>query len=172
MLSLAAASPANGDPGTTIPPANSATISPASIAEPAVPPSSVAEAAIAPAAIAPAAPTAVAPATTVPPAAGQELLLLLLELVKIERTHLMLAIEQACLRALFELDQLEQGFQDCISSDDPELWAIALRMVGGHLLLTMRHLGPALVISEAEMELGCPRCGQQGGMPTGMPTEG
>lgn len=84
----------------------------------------------------------------------------------------MLCAEALCLRAVAELDQLEQGFQGCISSDDPELWAIALRMVGGHLLLTMRQLGPALVISEAEMELGCPQRGQQSGMSTGMSTEG
>lgn len=85
MLSLAAASPANGDSGTTIRPANSATISPAAIAEPTVSPS-----AVAPAAIAPAAPTAIAPATTVPPVAGKELLLRMLELVKIQRIHALL----------------------------------------------------------------------------------
>lgn len=90
MLSLAAASPANGDSGTTICPANSATISPAAIAEPTVSPSAVAEAAVAPAAIAPAAPTAIAPATTVPPVAGKELLLRMLELVKIQRIHALL----------------------------------------------------------------------------------
>ena len=90
MLSLAAASPANGDSGTTIRPANSATISPAAIAEPTVSPSAVAEAAVAPAAIAPAAPTAIAPATTVPPVAGEELLLRMLELVKIQRIHALL----------------------------------------------------------------------------------
>jgi hypothetical protein len=54
----------------------------------------------------------------------------------------------------------------------PKAVAAAYRLLGHHLQLTLEQLGPVLVISDAELELGCPQRGQQGGMPTGMPTDG
>lgn len=84
----------------------------------------------------------------------------------------MLCAEQFCLRVLWELDQLETDWMGCMESKDPEAVAAACRMFGHHLQLTMKHLGAAMVVTEAELELGCPQRGQQGGMPTGMPTEG
>lgn len=38
----------------------------------------------------------------------------------------MLAIEQACVRALFELDQLETDWIGCIETRDPEAIACAI----------------------------------------------
>lgn len=65
----------------------------------------------------------------------------------------MLCTETLCVRALSELDQLEEGYMCCMSSGDPEAVATGIRLVGSHLLLTLRHLQPSLVVSEAELAL-------------------
>ncbi|QNI86169.1 hypothetical protein SynPROS71_02404 [Synechococcus sp. PROS-7-1] len=73
---------------------------------------------------------------------------------------------------LSELDQMETDWMGCMESRDPEAVAAAYRLLGHHMQLTIQQLGPVLVITEAELELGCPQHEQQVGMPTGMPTDG
>jgi hypothetical protein len=70
----------------------------------------------------------------------------------------MLCAEQMCLRALSELDQLEEGYLWCMSSGDPEAVATGLRLLGSHLLLTLRHLGPAIAITESELNIRADAC--------------
>ena len=65
----------------------------------------------------------------------------------------MLAIEEACLRALAELDQLEADWVNCIRTCDPEAVASAYRLLGHHMQSTMRMIGIAGVISQAETAL-------------------
>jgi len=66
----------------------------------------------------------------------------------------MLAAEKAALRALSELEQLEGGYQWCMASGDPEAVALGIRMLGCHLLMTLRDLQVAMVITESEQRLG------------------
>lgn len=63
----------------------------------------------------------------------------------------MLCAEQFCLRVVSELDQMEADWMGCMESKDPEAVATAYRLLGHHLQLTMRHLGAALVVTEAEL---------------------
>ena len=65
----------------------------------------------------------------------------------------MLAIEQACLRALFELDQLETDWIGCIETRDPEAIAGAYRLLGHHMQATMQYIGIAGAITESELAL-------------------
>ena len=65
----------------------------------------------------------------------------------------MLAIEQSCLRALSELDQLETDWIGCIKTRDPQAVAGAYRLLGHHMESTMRMIGIAGVISQAEVAL-------------------
>ena len=65
----------------------------------------------------------------------------------------MLIAEQLCLRAGSELDQLQQGFEDCIEMRTPDAWAVAIRLFGTHLLLTSRQLQMAMVVSDSELAL-------------------
>jgi len=65
----------------------------------------------------------------------------------------MLAIEQSCLRALSELDQLETDWISCIKTCEPQAVAGAYRLLGHHMESTMRMIGIAGVISQAEIAL-------------------
>lgn len=65
----------------------------------------------------------------------------------------MCTAERVALRALSELDQLEDGYLLCMGSGDPEGVAMGLRMLGSHLLLTLKHLQVAMVITESEQRL-------------------
>ncbi len=65
----------------------------------------------------------------------------------------MFAAEETALRALSELDQLESGYRWCMASGYPEAVAIAIRMLGCHLLMTLKHLQLAMVITESEQRL-------------------
>ena len=64
------------------------------------------------------------------------------------------AAEQLALRALSELDQLETGYRWYMESGDPEAVALGMRMLGCHLLMTLRDLQMAMVITESEQRLG------------------
>ena len=63
----------------------------------------------------------------------------------------MLCAELFCLRVVSELDQLESDWLRCMASKDPEAVAAGYRLLGHHLQMTMQQLGPAMVISDAEM---------------------
>ena len=65
----------------------------------------------------------------------------------------MLAIEQACLRALFELDQLETDWIGCIETRDPEAIAGAYRLLGHHMQATMQYIGIMGAVSEHQMTI-------------------
>ena len=66
----------------------------------------------------------------------------------------MLAIERACLRALFELDQLETDWIGCIETRDPEAIAGAYRLLGHHMQATMQYIGITGAITESELATG------------------
>ena len=65
----------------------------------------------------------------------------------------MLIAEQLCLRAGSELDQLQDGWSDCITINTPESWALLMRIYGSHLLLTADQLQMAMVVSDSELAL-------------------
>ena len=65
----------------------------------------------------------------------------------------MLAIERACLRALFELDQLETDWIGCIETRDPEAIAGAYRLLGHHLESTMRMIGIMGTATQSQMRI-------------------
>jgi len=50
----------------------------------------------------------------------------------------LLFAELIALRALSELDQLEEGYLWCMGSGDPEAVATGIRLLGSHLALTLQ----------------------------------
>ena len=65
----------------------------------------------------------------------------------------MLAAEVMALRALSELDQLEGDWMACIATGDPVAVSEAMRLLGLHLMRTMRDLQLAMAISDSELAL-------------------
>ena len=58
--------------------------------------------------------------------------------------------EAMALRALSELDQLEGDWMACIATRDAVAVSEAVRLLGLHLMRTMRDLQLAMVIGDAE----------------------
>jgi len=63
---------------------------------------------------------------------------------------LSLAIKQACLRALSELDQLETDWIGCIKTCEPQAVAGACRLLGHRMESTMSMVESTGVIKQAE----------------------
>ena len=59
-------------------------------------------------------------------------------------------VEQFCLGQLSNLDQLEEPWLDLMATGEPECVATALRLFHSHLAMTLKHLGPAMLVSEVE----------------------
>lgn len=65
----------------------------------------------------------------------------------------MLCFEEMSLRALSELDQLEDGYMACVGLGEPMAMAAAMSALLMHLHLNVRDLGVAMMISQAELAL-------------------
>ena len=76
----------------------------------------------------------------------------------------MFCAEAVALRALSELDQLEEGWGFLVEQAEPTSWAFAMEMFGRHLLMTLTHLQVAMEITESEKrtEMGLPGRGESG----------